>query len=274
CRPLWAGEPPGGGGPTGPLRLDDRGAVSNIAAPMLEVVRPARPNGAAMLVAGGGGYKRIEVGKEADPAAHWLAAHGITAYILYYRLPGEDWGAGPLAPLQDAQRAIRLIRAEVRGPVGALGFSAGGHLLGLAATRSAFAAYQPQDAFDDSAARFDEVALIYPVVTLEPPFDHTSTRVRLVGRHPSPGDSVEWSVQTHVRRNCPPMFLVQAEDDPISNIANTAMLADACIDAGVRVERHVLRSGGHGFGMGHPDSPTEVWPQWYASWLRTQGIDV
>lgn len=152
-----------------------------------------------------------------------------------------------------------------------LGFSAGGHLLGLAATRSAFASYQPQDAIDAAPARVDEAALIYPVVTLEPPFDHTSTRVQLIGRHPSPADAAEWSIETHVRDRCPPMFLVQAEDDPISNIANTAMLADACRAAGVPVERHVLSSGGHGFGMGHPGSPTAAWPAWYETWLRTHG---
>lgn len=66
------------------------------------------------------------------------------------------------------------------------------------------------------------------------------------------------------------MFLVQAKDDPISNVANTATLADACRTAGVTVERHVLPSGGHVFGMGHPGSPTAAWPGWYADWLRKQ----
>jgi acetyl esterase/lipase len=121
---------------------------------------------------------------------------------------------------------------------------------------------------DESSASVDEAALIYPVVTLEPPFDHTSTRIQLIGRHPSAADAAEWSVETHVRDHCPPMFLVQAEDDPISNVANTAMLADACQAAGVPVERHVLPSGGHGFGMGHPGSPTAAWPGWYEAWLR------
>lgn len=271
-RPLWRGEAPGGGGPSGPIAISDKGAVSNVANPTIEIVRPARPNGAAVLVAGGGGYKRIEMVSEAMPAARWLASHGVTAYVLTYRLPGEGWRDGAMAPLQDAQRAIRLMRADTRGPVGVLGFSAGGHLLGLAATRSAFAAYRPRDAVDESPASVDEVALIYPVVTLEPPFDHTSTRVQLIGRHPSAADAAEWSVETHVRGHCPPMFLVQAEDDPISDIANTAMLADACRAAGVPVERHVLPSGGHGFGMGHPGSPTAAWPGWYSAWLRSHGV--
>lgn len=271
-RSLWPDEAPGGGGPSGPIVIDAKGAVSNVASPTLELSRPSRPNGAAVLIAAGGGYKRIEMTTEAMLAARWLTAHGITAYVLTYRLPGEGWRDGPLAPLQDAQRAIRMIRAETKGPVGVLGFSAGGHLLGLAATRSAFASYQPLDALDAQPATIDGAALIYPVVTLEPPFDHTSTRVQLIGRHPSLADAAKWSVQTHVRGHCPPMFLVQAEDDPISNVSNTAMLADACRAAGVPVERHVLPSGGHGFGMGHPGSPTAAWPGWYADWLRRRGV--
>jgi len=275
--PLWPGEAPGGGGPGGPVAMSEKGAMSNIAVPALEVYRPTRPNGAAMLVAAGGGYKRIEMENEARPAARWLAARGITAFVLRYRLPGEGWREGPLAPLQDAQRALRVIAADGvhhgidAGRIGVLGFSSGGHLMGLAATRAAFASYRPVDGIDTAAARTAEAALIYPVVTLEPPYDHTSTRIELIGRHPSAAASADWSVQTHVREHCPPMFLVQAEDDPISNIANSAILEQACKSAGVSVDRHVLPSGGHGFGMGTPGTPTGQWPGWCASWLSSHG---
>ena len=190
---LWPGEAPGGGGPSGPIVIDAKGAVSNVANPTLEVFRPFRPDGAAVLIATGGGYKRIEMATEAMPAARWLTTRGVTAYVLTYRLPGEGWRDGPLAPLQDAQRAIRLIKAEAKGPLGVLGFSAGGHLLGLAATRSAFTSYRPLDALDAQPASVDEAALIYPVVTLEPPFDQTSTRGQLIGRHPSLADAAEWA---------------------------------------------------------------------------------
>ena len=271
---LWPGPAPGGGGPDGPERIDDQGAVSNIGAPSLEVFSPAHPNGAAVLIAGGGGYKRIELTSEARPAARWLASRGVTAFVLRYRLPGEGWLAGPLAPLQDAQRALRLIRAQAArraiNPerVGVLGFSAGGHLMGLAATRSGFGAYPAVDGVDAASARPMQAALVYPVVTLLPPYDHTSTRAQLVGRRPSLSLAAEWSVQTHVRARCPPMFLVQAQDDPVSDIANTALLQCACQAAGVPVERHVLASGGHGFGMGRPGTPSAQWPIWYETWLR------
>ena len=273
--PLWPGPAPGGGGPDGPERIDDKGAVSNIAAPSLEVYSPEHPNGAAVLIAGGGGYKRIELASEARPAAHWLASRGVTAFVLRYRLPGEGWRAGPLAPLQDAQRALRLVRAQAAqraidpGRVGVLGFSAGGHLMGLAATRSGFSAYPAVDGADAASARPAQAALIYPVVTLLPPYDHTSTRSQLLGRRSSPSLASEWSVETHVRAHCPPMFLVQAQDDPVSNIADTALLQHACQAAGVPVERHVLASGGHGFGMGRPNTPSAQWPTWYEAWLRS-----
>lgn len=239
----------------------------------MEVFQPAKPNGAAVLVAAGGGYKRIEMKKEALSAARWLTDRGFTVFTLTYRLPGEGWNAGPLAPLQDAQRALRLIRQNASRfeidpeRLGVLGFSAGGHLLGMASVRSAFPSYERIDAADGLSARPSFSALIYPIITLEPPYDHTSTRRILIGTHPSPERSADWSVQTHVRSGCPPMFLVQAQDDPISDPANTRIMADACKRAGVPVELHQLASGGHGFGMGEKDTPTGVWPDYFSAWL-------
>ncbi|WP_375382942.1 alpha/beta hydrolase [uncultured Sphingomonas sp.] len=255
--PLWA-TPPGGGGPSGPVAIDLQGAVSNIAMPTIEAVLPDRPNGAAMLIAGGGGYRRIGEEAEARPAARWLAARGITAFILRYRLPDEGWHDGPLAPLQDAGRAMRMIRARAGllgidpSRVGVLGFSAGGHLLGLAAARSAFASYPTTDAIDRQSSRPDLSALIYPVITLEPPYDHTSTRRILIGDHPTPAASAQWSVETHVRAGCPPTFLVQAQDDPISDPHNTLIMRDACVRAGVPVKLRSLASAAMASAWGRP----------------------
>lgn len=271
--PLWSGRPPVGG-PSGPILEGARGAISNIAVPSIEVYAPAHPNGDAVLVAAGGGYKRIEIGLEALPAATWLNNRNITAFVLRYRLPGEGWAAGPLAPLQDAQRALRLIRANADRfridpkRLGVLGFSAGGHLLGLAAARSTFAFYPAADEIDAFPARPAFAALIYPIITLEPPYDHTTTRRVLVGDHPTPEASATWSVETNVHGDYPPVFLVQAENDTISNPANTLIMQAACERAGVPVELHRLTSGGHGFGMGQEGKPTGEWPGYFASWLR------
>ncbi len=231
-----------------------------------------------MLVAAGGGYRHIAITREAYPAAAWLAARGVTAFVLCYRLPQEGWTDGPLAPLQDAQRALRVIRAQApryrldRNRIGVLGFSAGGHLMGMAATRSGLQSYAAIDAQDTYSARPDNAALIYPVITLEAPYDRTSTRHALVGLHSTPEASAAWSVQTHVRPDCPPVFLMQAEDDPISDPANTLIMADACRAAGVAVDLHRVPTGGHGFGMGRPGSPTAAWPNWYETWLRARHV--
>lgn len=231
-----------------------------------------------MLVAAGGGYERVELRREAYRAAAWLAARGITAFVLSYRLPPEGWILGPLAPLQDAQRAIRLIRYHAAeygldpGRLGVLGFSAGGHLLGMAASRAQGQSYAPIDRADALSARPAGAALIYPVITLLPPYDHTVSRRSLIGRHPDHRASVEWSVQTHVTADCPPVFLVQAADDRISNPANSLLMAEVCERVGVPVERHLLPSGGHGFGMGRSGTPTGAWPAWFAAWLSRYRI--
>jgi len=239
----------------------------------MEVWSPARTNGTAVLVAGGGGYRSIALGTESWPAARWLNEQGITAFVLSYRLPGEGWTDGPLAPLQDAQRALRLIRARagqfgVDGTrVGVLGFSAGGHLMGLSTTRSAFRSYEPIDEIDGLSARPAFAALIYPIITLRAPYDDTITRRMLIGDRPSSSNVTLWSVETHVEANCPPVFLVQAKDDPISDPANTLIMEQACERAEVPVELHQLAAGGHGFGMGRAGTPTAAWPGYFAKWL-------
>ncbi|EJF30440.1 MULTISPECIES: alpha/beta hydrolase [Enterobacteriaceae] len=264
--PLWKGTPPGGGGPTGSIQTSARGAQSNIALPILTVIEPESPNGQAVLVAAGGGYKRIEMGSEAWPAAEWLVARGYTAYVLSYRLPSEGWTDGNLVALQDAQRALRIVRDREHN-VSVLGFSAGGHLLGLAATRPDYRSYPKQDRLDEKPAFADRAALIYPVITLEKPYEHTSTHKILVGKDASSAENAAWSVQNYVTPHSPPFFLVQAEDDPISDPQNTLIMAAACEQQHVPVEMHRYSSGGHGFGMGKPGTPTVKWPDHYAKWL-------
>ncbi|MEA9390741.1 alpha/beta hydrolase [Acerihabitans sp. TG2] len=264
---LWNGVPPGGGGPSGSETLSAKGALSNITCPSLSVFRPKTPNGQSVLIAAGGGYKRIEMGSEAWPAARWLSALGYTAYVLSYRLPDESWRDGNLVSLQDAQRALRIIRRREKY-VSVLGFSAGGHLLGMAVTRSDFSSYPAGDALDQTPAYADRAALIYPVITLETPYSHTSTHKLLVGPHATAAANAQWSVQNFVTATTPRMFLVQAEDDPISDPHNTLIMAAACLRERVPVEMYRYSSGGHGFGMGKPGTPTIEWPARYKAWLR------
>ncbi|MFI3309544.1 prolyl oligopeptidase family serine peptidase [Ewingella allii] len=264
---LWKGTPPGGGGPSGGEVLSAKGALSNVTHPSLRVFQPARPNGQAVLVASGGGYKRMEMGQEAWPAADWLTKLGYTAYVLTYRLPSEGWNDGSVVALQDAQRALRIVRSREKH-VSVLGFSAGGHLLGLAATRPDFRSYPELDALDKTPAYADRAALIYPIITLEKPYTHTSTHKILVGPRATDQENAEWSVQNFVTPHTPPMFLVQAEDDPISDPHNTLIMAAACEREHVPVDMHRYSSGGHGFGMGKPGTPTVEWPSRYKAWLE------
>lgn len=264
---LWRGTPPGGGGPSGSELLSAKGALSNVVQPSLRVFQPQRANGKAVLIAAGGGYKRMEMGQEAWPAADWLTKLGYTAYVLTYRLPSEGWHDGSIVALQDAQRALRILRGREQH-ISLLGFSAGGHLLGMAATRADFRSYPQQDAIDSKPAYADSAALIYPIITLEAPYTHTSTHKVLVGPNATNKQNAEYSVQNFVTRQTPPIFLVQAEDDPISDPHNTLIMDAACERQQVPVEMHRYTSGGHGFGMGKAGTPTVEWPLRYKAWLQ------
>ncbi len=189
------------------------------------------------------------MGSEAWPAAHWLTAHGYTAYVLSYRLPGEGWQAGALAPLQDAQRALRLIRAR-ESQVSVLGFSAGDICWGWPPVGRRLPATRRRMRWTTSPPPPDGAALIYPVITLLPPWSHTATHRLLVGPQASEAADRAWSVQTWVTTATPPCFLVQAQDDPISNPHNTLLMADACRQHQVPVQLFRYTRGGHGFGMG------------------------
>ncbi|MBZ2398287.1 alpha/beta hydrolase [Erwinia amylovora] len=269
CFPLWPDKPPGGGGPDGALRISANGSWSNIVTPCIQRFVPETPNGKAVLIAAGGGYRWIGMGREGWPVARWLNNKGFTAYVLSYRLPGEKWHDGNRVSLQDAQRAIRLVRS-IEGNVHLLGFSAGGHLLGMAAARPDFASYPPHDAIDRLVPKANSVGLIYPVITLEPPYSHTHTHLSLVGDHPAPADEAYWSVQNYVTRVFPPLFVAQAEDDPTSNPENSVIMHDTCRRKGVSVQMIRISQGGHGFGLGKAGSPAAIWDEAYAVWLAAR----
>jgi acetyl esterase/lipase len=156
--------------------------------------------------------------------------------------------------------------------IGALGFSAGGHLAGLTATWSEFHSYPAVDQTDEQSALPDFAVLIYPVVTLSPSSEHTSTCRELIGEQSSPEMQSEWSVQTHVHEGCLPVFIAQADDDANVSPTNTQILEAACVRAGVPVEVHRFSSGGHGFGMGRAGTTTMAWPGFCRDWLSRRNV--
>ena len=274
---LWPGEAPGHGRPQGPEQVGSEGAaegaVTNITVARMEVYRPAHPNGAAVLVLGGGGYFRIQIDSAARPIARWLQRQGTTAFVLFYRLPGDGWNAD--APFQDGQRAMRLIRAGAARlgvdphKVGVIGSSAGGHLAGILATRGDRDFYPRFDAADAQSAVPDFAALLYPVVSMRPPLDTTRTARHLSGL---PNFASDYSVEEHVSASTPPIFLAHAADDPIANVGHSLAMLAAMRAAGRPVELHLFQLGGHSWGMGRPGSEVAAWPALFLGWARANGF--
>ncbi|AOJ83455.1 Twin-arginine translocation pathway signal sequence domain protein [Burkholderia savannae] len=273
--PLWPGPAPDPIATTGAgdgERSGKHGSVSHVARPRLNVYRPARGTGGAALVIAGGGYDHVELGNESTPMCTWLKALGVTAFELVYRLPEQGWSR--LAPLQDGQRAMRVIRARAKrdgfdpARIAIVGFSAGGHLAGMTAVEPDARRYTSVDDADRESARPDLAALLYPVLTLMPPFDRTRTRLHIVGAHPAQADSEALSANLHVSPRTPPTFLAHAFDDPIAPIDNSLLMASALRAAQVSVELHAFQTGGHGWGMGKPGSAVRAWPALFEQWAR------
>lgn len=283
---LWPGDPPGETDARIVRKIDDQSHdpakpdhwVTGIDRPVLVVRRPARPNGSAVLVVPGGSYSFLSYDNEGTSQAAWLNARGITAFILLYRLPGEGWSRREDVPLQDAQRAMRLIRARADrfairpNRVAVLGFSAGGHLAGSLATRHAERLYEPVDEADRLAARPDVAGLIYPVVSLDAPFAHGGSRDNLLGPEASPAQRRARSVELRVDAETPPVFLLHAVDDDVVPVANSIAMFQAMQAAKRPVAMHVFEEGGHGFGVRLPATmPASVWPSLFAAFAARHG---
>ncbi|MEY4160740.1 MAG: hypothetical protein RLZZ136_1361 [Pseudomonadota bacterium] len=258
--------------------VNDR-AVYGISRPRMAVFRPDRPNGAAVLITPGGGYRWVVVDKEGYEMGRWLAARGFTAFVLFYRLPGEGWASGPDTPLADAQRAMRLIRHRAKDfalypeRVAAMGFSAGGHVCADLAARFAASVYKPVDAADQLSARPHSAAPLYPVVSMDPSIAHPGSRSLLLGANPSPEAEALHSPDRMIPADAPPHFLLHAEDDDVVPVQNTLNLHATLKQKGIPVEMHLFANGGHGFGLRKSlGKPVEIWPDLWRAWARTQGL--
>ena len=284
---LWPAGPPGGV-PAGlaehhveranPYGLADR-ALLEVTDPTLSVFRPAHPDGSAILIIPGGGYKWVVVEKEGYEGARWFSRRGATVYVMSYRLPQQGWAGGPDTPLQDAQRAMRVIRARAGedgidpSRIMVMGFSAGGHVAGLLTTRFDANVYPATDAADALPARPDASVLVYPVITLSKPYTHAASRENMIGADPSPDDVAAHSVETAPPANAPPVFILHAADDPAVPVENALMAYQAFRAAGVPASLHIFEHGGHGFGLrGIDDDPLHAWPKLVIDWGRDAGI--
>jgi acetyl esterase/lipase len=285
--PLWPGTPPGDQGRVIQRKVEERSHdpahhdrwLTGIARPELVVCRPANPNGSAVLLIPGGSYRFLSYDNEGLEQARWLNERGVTAFILLYRLPVEGWARRADVALQDAQRAMRVIRAGAAGfavkpdRVAVLGFSAGGHLAGSLATRHAERVYAPVDAADQLSARPDVAGLVYPVINLDSAFTHVESRNDLLGADAPVAQRAIYSVDKRVTAETPPIFLVHASDDGLVPVANTLALYQAMLDAKRPAELHVFDEGGHGFGARLPRAvPASAWPGLFASFAARKGV--
>jgi acetyl esterase/lipase len=216
--------------------------------------------------------------------AAFLNKLGVTAFVLKYRVANKE-RPGPLgeAPLRDAQRAIRTVRARAKeygiaaDRIGIWGFSAGGHLASTVATH--FDAGQPEgDAIDRVSSRPDFVILAYPVITFDPTITHAGSRRNLIGEKPDPQWVEFFSNEKHVTKDTPPVFLFHTTADTVVPVENAIRFYHACRKAGVPVEMHIYEKGKHGVGLGRDpkwtggETSVATWPDRLVDWLKSRQL--
>lgn len=230
-------------------------------------------SGAAIIICPGGGYGHL-ADHEGGPVAEWLNSLGITAFVLKYRL-------GPRyhhpAPMQDAARAIRIVRASAarwevdQQRIGILGFSAGGHLASTAGTHFEPARADAADPIERVSSKPNLMVLIYPVITMREK-SHSGSRSNLLGANPSPDLITLLSNDEQVTKETPPAFLVHTMTDTGVPVENSLLFVMALRRAGVPFEVHLYERGPHGFGLGKKDPILATWPDRCADWLRLHGF--
>ena len=233
--------------------------------------------GTAVIICPGGGYSVLAIIHEGSKIAKWLNTLGITAFVLKYRLPDTAIMINKtIGPLQDAQRAMRIVRSNAKqwkiNPhrIGIMGFSAGGHVASTLSTHYNQKVYKVKDSV---SARPDFSLLIYPVISMRKSITHMGSRINLLGRHPSQALVRLYSNELQVNKNTPPAFLSQSMDDNVVPVQNSIDYALALHKYKIPVELHLYERGGHGYGMGrNPHETQSTWPEACAKWLQMHGL--
>ncbi len=283
---LWPGDPPGGTHATAveevvlrhPGGDPNDTAFTHVRKPWLLMRRPAKPNGAAVLLMPGGGYVRVAVSKAGGDIDAWLAGLGYTVFTMDYRLPGDNWDAGAEVALQDAQRAIRIIRS--RAPelgldpqrIGIMGFSAGGHVAGLLATRHATPVYAPIDAIDSLPANPTVAAMCYPVVTMMQPYAHQQSLHAALGATPGEDARQAASLELHVGVDTPPTLVCGTTNDPVVPMHNAILMFDALNAAKIASELHLYEGATHGFPLHDPAGQVQPWATTALAFMQRHGL--
>jgi acetyl esterase/lipase len=277
--PLWPGPPPSAKPVPGPEETNTNPkallagktvtAVTNVSQPTMTVYPAQGKNtGTAVVVFPGGGFQILAMDLEGTEVCDWLTAKGVTCILLKYRVPSlpYDWKcdcrphnfALSTPSLQDAQRALRLVRARAGEwqidphKIGVLGFSAGGYLVAEVSTNFKRRTYAPVDAVDQQSARPDFALAIYP--------GHLVT------------DDGAYNVNVPVTHETPPTFVLQAEDDHVDGVDQALYYYNALKKADVPAELHIYPHGGHAFGLRPTSNPVTHWPALAQTWMESIGV--
>jgi acetyl esterase/lipase len=231
--------------------------LGNVSAPTITLYAPTAKNtGAAIVVFPGGSYHILAIDLEGTEVCDWLTSAGVTCILLKYRVPDSGPYPKSSAALQDAQRAVGIVREHAAEwqidphRIGVLGFSAGAHLAAALSTHYDQRLYDPIDAADKLSCRPDFAVIVYPGY------------LALAEQNFAPNSEIHPTEQT------PPSFIVQAEDDPV-HVENSTVYFLALKNAKVPAELHLYAQGGHGYGLRRTTQPVTAWPQLVETWLRT-----
>jgi acetyl esterase/lipase len=231
--------------------------LGNVSTPTITVYKPKGKNtGAAVVVFPGGGYNILAIDLEGTEVCDWLNTIGVNCVLLKYRVPGTGWYPKSAAALEDAQRAMGLVRLHASewgidpNRVGVLGFSAGGHLSAAISNHFEHRLYEPIDAADKLSCRPDFSVVVYPGYLALSEQDYAA------------------NPDIQPTANTPPTFIVQAEDDPV-HVENAVVYFLQLKNAKVPAELHVYAQGGHGYGLRPTELPITSWPRLVETWLRT-----
>ncbi|MEX1048719.1 MAG: alpha/beta hydrolase [Akkermansiaceae bacterium] len=273
--PLWpAAAPAAKQPPAGTEKTGEGNRLSDIEIPQYQVYLPekGKATGAAVAILPGGGYGILASQHEGHDLAQWLADRGIVGIVVKYRVGNPALGYQFPVPFLDARRALRSIRARAGDwgidpqKVGVMGFSAGGHLASLCATRfNDTFAEETQDEIDALSCRPDFAILIYPVISMSDGVAHGGSRKNLLGESPSAEAMEKYSSDRAVTAETPPVFLLTTADDWV-DCRNSLAFATACKVHQVPVSLHLFESGGHGYGL-KGEGDLSAWPSLLETWL-------
>ena len=272
--PLYSGEVPNNkitGSDTDPRPE----LIRKVIHPTLEVYRPdeSTATNAAVIICPGGGYSVIVFEGEGVNTAKEFARNGVTAFVLKYRLPEDTLQVNKtIAPLQDAQQAIKLVREQAgewgldEDKIGIMGFSAGGHLASTAATHFDNVRI---DNPEDTSVRPDFQILVYPVISMQDDLTHPGSKNELLGENPSQEVTDLYSNELQITENTPPAYITHSGDDKLVAVENSIRYYEQLLKHQVPAELHLYPKGDHGFVL---REPIEEWMHPLFRWMRNSGF--